>query len=122
MGVLQHDVIDLVGIANDGKVHLTMYCGGVLGTDYSTDDLGEKAETYLEFCLSGQLLEKFPAAKGRAVLIRISCEFWPQNQYRATFQKMAAQLVEYDVGLMVDVSSMHGPGGRWDYTKQPEGV
>ena len=95
---------------------MTMYCGGRLGQEYSIEDVGEKAETYLEFFLSGQLLESFPAAKGRRAIIRVSCEFTPHSQFKEKFRKMANQLAGYDVGLLVDVSSMHSRGGVFDYS------
>ena len=116
MGVLQKDVIDRCGVANDGKAVLTMYCEGQLGEDFTIDDVGEKAETYLEFVLSGQLAEQVPASKGRPAVIRISCEYWPHSKYKENFRKMAGQLAAYEVGLLVDVSSLRVTGGIFDFS------
>ncbi|WP_431274678.1 DUF6572 domain-containing protein [Variovorax ureilyticus] len=121
MGVLQKDVIDRCGVANDGKAVLTMYCEGKMGQDFTVDDVGEKAETYLEFVLSGQFAEQVPASKGRPAVIRISCEYWPHSKYKETFRKMAGQLAAYDIGLVVDVSSLRVAGGIFDYSADSVG-
>jgi hypothetical protein len=110
VGVMQKDVVDQCGVAKDGKAVLTMYCEGQLGNDFTIEDVGEKAETYLEFILSGQFGEQVPASKGRATVIRLSCEYWPHSMYKERFRKMAHQLAAYEVGLLVDVSNLRVTG------------
>ena len=99
----------------DGVVHLVMYCPGNLGDEYTFEQVAEKAEGYLEFVLEGQLELQLPHYKGKPVTIRISCETWPHSQYKARFAKMARQLAEYRVGLLVDVSNLTVTGGVYDY-------
>lgn len=107
--------MDRCGPANDGTALLIMYCPGLLGQDYQSDDIGEKAETYLEFVESGQLLERFPECAGLPVVFQVSCQFWPHSMYKPRFLKMANQLKEYGVRLDVLVSSLTVSGGAFNY-------
>ncbi|EUJ09477.1 hypothetical protein Meth11DRAFT_0271 [Methylophilaceae bacterium 11] len=116
MSVHEKNTIDRCGLTNDGKAMLIMYCSGELGADYTIEDIADKAETYLEFVLSGQLSEQVPECKGKAVIFRVSCEFWPKNEYKPRFAKMAKQLSEYEVELSVEVSSLRISGGTYDFT------
>ena len=115
MSVHDKQTIDRCGQATDGTALLTIYCPGLLGQDYTFEDLGEKAETYLDFVLSGQLVEDFPQCKDRQIVFRISCELWPNSSYKPRFSKMARQLSEYGVKLIVEVSSLTVSGGIFNY-------
>ena len=117
MSVHDKQTVDRCGRANDGTALLTMYCPGLLGQDYTFDDVADKAETYLEFVLSGQLVETFPECRGRSVVFRLSCELWPHSSYKPRFAKMARQLSEYNVKLVVEVSSLTVSGGIFKYAE-----
>jgi hypothetical protein len=115
MGVLEREKIDHCGLAKDGTALLIMYCAGALGKDYQMADIGEKAETYLEFAQSGQLIERFPECRGKKVVFHVSCEYWPHSTFKPRFARMAEQLAQYDIELVVEVSKLRGPGGRFEY-------
>ena len=115
MSVLEIEKIDQCGLARDGTALLIMYCGGILGKDYQMEHIGEKAETYLEFVQSGRLVERLPECRGKRVVFQVACEFWPHSSYKSRFAKMADQLAPYEVDLVVEVSHLRGPGGRYEY-------
>ena len=117
MSVHEKDTVDQCGQANDGTVHLVMYCPGVLGKDYSFEDIADKAEGYLEFALEGFLEKQVPQFAHKPLAIRISCEYWPHSSYKPRFAKMAHQLSGYNIGLLVDVSSLRTSGGTYNYSE-----
>src|SRR6185503_380037 len=92
MSVHDKDSVDQCGQTQDGTVHVVMYCPGVLGQDYSFEDIAEKAEAYLEFALEGALVQQLPHFVGKPLAIRVSCEYWPHSSYKPRFAKMARQL------------------------------
>lgn len=116
MSVLEKETVDQIGQTSDGIVHLVMFCPGYLGQDYSFEDIAEKAETYLEFALEGGLNNQTPQFAGRPIAIRVCCEYWPHSSYKPRFAKMASQLANYKIGLLVDVSDMRVTGGVFDFT------
>lgn len=118
MSVHDKATVDRCGQAKDGTVHFVMYCPGVLGQDYSFEDVAEKAEAYLEFALEGALEKQLPQYTGKPMVIRLSCEYWPHPSYKPRFAKMARQLSEYNLGLMVEVSSLVVPGGKFDFSSK----
>ena len=115
MSVHEIGKIDNCGLANDGAALLIIYCAGYLGEDYEIEDIAEKAETYLDFIESGQMAMRFPECVGRPVVLRLSCEYWPNDIYKPRFAKMAKQLKAYNIKLNVEVSSMRVTGGTFDY-------
>jgi hypothetical protein len=96
MSVDQTNVVDAIGVDNaTGDVVLTI-------TDHrewtGSDNehrllLQEKLNTYLSFVESGELLESYPNAKGRAVLIDVVCKC-PLNQQAQGFYDQVTQIVE----------------------------
>ena len=116
-----HDVgtVDRVGLARDGTATLMIYCGGYMGQDYSVHDIAKKVETYLDFILEGQMVEHDSSLKDKPPVIRLSCQFWPNRDYAAAFKKMAEQIKAYDIGFVVEVSSMFGEGGIFNYESSP---
>lgn len=96
MSVAQTNVVDAIGVDNvTGDVVLTI-------TDHlewtGSDNehlllLQEKLNTYLSFVESGELLEAYPNAKGRAVLIDVVCKY-PPNQQAQGFYNQVTQIVE----------------------------
>jgi hypothetical protein len=55
--------------------------------------LQEKLNAYLSFVESGELLQTYPNAKGRAVLIDVVCKYPPTRQAKSFCSKVA-QIVE----------------------------
>jgi len=118
MSVHDKETVDQCGQTKEGVVQLVMYCPGELGQDYSFEDIAEKAEGYLEFALEGALEKQLPQFVGKPLAIRVSCEHWPHSSYKPRFAKMARQLSEYHIGLLVDVSSLRVPGGTYNYLSE----
>lgn len=121
MSVHERETVDQIGQADDGVVHLVMYCPGYLGQDYSFEDIAEKAEAYLEFALEGGLQANAPQFAGHPIAIRVFCEYWPHSSYKPRFSKMASQLANYKIGLLVSVSDMRVKGGTFDYSSIESG-
>ena len=100
MSVDQTNVVDAIGVDNaTGDVVLTI-------TDHlewtGSDNehlflLQEKLNTYLRFVESGEMLETYPDAKGRAVLIDVVYKY-PLSQPAQVFYNQVAQIVE-DAGM-----------------------
>ena len=96
MSVDQTNVVDAIGVDNTtGEVVLTI-------TDHlnwSGNDnehfllLQEKLNTYLSFVESGEILETYPDAKDRIVLIDIVCKY-PISQQAQGFYKKITQISE----------------------------
>ena len=51
------------------------------------------------------------------MVFRLSCELWPHSSYKPRFAKMARQLSEYNVKLVVEVSSLTVSGGIFKYAE-----
>lgn len=96
MSVEQTNVVDAIGVDNaTGDVVLTI----TDHLEWSGGDnehlllLQEKLNTYLSFVESGELLEAYPNAIGRAVFIDVVYKH-PLNQQAKGFYIQAAQIVE----------------------------
>ena len=80
MSVDQPNVVDAIGIAQNGEVVLTAF-------DHREWDeanehlvlLQDKLNTYLAFVEGGQLLEEYPDATGRPVRIDVVCRCAPST-------------------------------------------
>ena len=96
MSVDQTNVVDAIGVDNaSGDVVLTI-------TDHlewsRNDDkhmllLQEKINSYLSFVESGEVLDSYPDAKGRVVLIDVVCKY-PLSQQAQGFYSQIAPIVE----------------------------
>jgi hypothetical protein len=96
MSIDNPDVVDFISIeAATGKVVLTI--ADHLSWGEKSDEhlklLKEKLNTYLEFIKSGELLEAYPKAKNREVLISVVGKF-PLNEEAAEFYKNAASITD----------------------------
>ncbi|MFS8146339.1 DUF6572 domain-containing protein [Rhizobium sp. BR 249] len=96
MSVDQTDVVDAIGIDNvTGEVVLTI----TDHLDWTGNEgkhfllLQEKLNTYLGFVESGEILETYPNAKDRAILIDIVGKYQLNEQAQA-FYAQVAQIVE----------------------------
>lgn len=96
MSVDQTNVIDAIGVDSaTGEVVLTI-ADHLEWTESDNDHLlllQEKLNTYLSFIESGEMLETYPDAKGRAVLIDIVCKY-PMSQQAQGFYNQVGRIVE----------------------------
>jgi len=80
MSIDQTEIIDAIGIDNfSGDVILTMTDHLKWGAHHHLLMLQEKLNTYLRFVESGEILEIFPDAKERNVLISLQCQYPPDK-------------------------------------------
>src|SRR5574341_960328 len=100
MSVEQTNVVDAIGIDNaTGDVVLTI----ADHLEWTGSDnkhfalLQAKLNTYLGFVESGEILERYPDAKGKNVLIDVVCKY-PLNQQALGFYGQVMRIVE-DAGM-----------------------
>lgn len=96
MSVDQTNIVDAIGVDNStGEVVLTI----VDQFEWTGSDnehlllLQEKLNTYLSFVESGEMLETYPGAKNRTVLIDVVCKY-PLSQQAQGFYNQIAPIVE----------------------------
>ena len=99
MAIDKTDVIDFIGIdKGSGEVILTI----ADHLDWN-DELNhllllqEKINSYLRFIESGELLEKFPEAKGRKPVVEVTLKYKMPPQGETFFAKVGPVLYEADV-------------------------
>ena len=96
MSVDQTNVVDAIGVDNStGDLVLTImdHLEWIGNDNEHLLLLQEKLNTYLSFVESGDLLESYPNAKGRAVLIDVVCKYPPSQQAQG-FYNQVTQIVE----------------------------
>jgi hypothetical protein len=96
MSVDNPNVVDFISIEVDtGKVVLTI--ADHLPWDDDDDEhlglLREKLNTYLQFIESGELLETYPKAKDRDVIINVAAKF-PLTEEAADFYRNAGSITD----------------------------
>jgi hypothetical protein len=102
MSVDQTDVVDAIGIEKQsGDVILTVtdHLGWCESEKEHLFLLQEKLNTYLRFVESGEILEAYPEAKGRGVVIEIVCKYPPSMQGRDFIDRVAGVVRSAGVGL-----------------------
>jgi hypothetical protein len=91
MTLKQTTVVDAIGINSTGSVVLTIT--DELAWSSNVNEhlmlLQEKLNTYLRFIESGELLETYPDAMGRTVVIDVVCKFPPGSMAREFFDQVA---------------------------------
>ncbi|MDR2838508.1 MAG: hypothetical protein LBV49_08135 [Azonexus sp.] len=96
MSVDQTNVVDAIGIDNvtgDVIITITDHLGWSENESEHLLLLQEKLNAYLIFIEGGQLLDTYPNAKGRAVLIDIVCKY-PLSQRAQGFCDQVTQIIE----------------------------
>lgn len=93
MSIEQTGVVDAIGVDDStGQVVLTISDHLEWDNDHLLL-LQEKLNTYLSFVESGELLESYPNAKGREVLINVVCKYAP-DQHSNVFLRQVCGIVE----------------------------
>lgn len=96
MSVDQTNVVDAIGI-DDAMGDVVLTITDHLEWSESDNDhlllLQDKLNTYLRFIESGEMLEAYPTAKGRSVLIDVVCKY-PLSQQAQGFYSQVAQIIE----------------------------
>ncbi len=96
MSVDQTNVVDAIGMDTaTGNVVLTI-TDHLEWTGHDNDHLlllQEKLNTYLSFVESGEILQTYPNAKDKTVLIDVVCKY-PPNQQARDFYSQIVQIIE----------------------------
>ncbi len=80
MSIEQASVVDVVGIENStGLVILTILDPLEWKENEHLLMIQEKLNTYLSFVESNEVLETYPDAKSRGILIRLICQYAPDD-------------------------------------------
>jgi hypothetical protein len=108
MTVEQSGVVDAIGTENDtGDIVLTIT--DHLEWDGDTNEhllmLQEKLNTYLTFVESGEILETYPNAKGRDIVISIICKYPPNEPARDFLDRATAVIGGAGMKLQYEVFS-----------------
>ena len=102
MSIKQTNVVDFIGIDNTtGDVVLTI-SDHLMWPESDNEHfllLQEKLNTYLSFIESGELLETYPNAEGRAVLIEVVCKYPLGEKAKLFFENAAAVIQAADYTL-----------------------
>jgi hypothetical protein len=92
MSVNQTDTIDNIGTTPDGKVTLTISGHHSWDELWLLELLQDKINAYLQFIESGQILDDYPNAVGREIVIKTVMKFEP-NEEATSFFKKAKEVV-----------------------------
>ncbi|MBX5148143.1 DUF6572 domain-containing protein [Rhizobium lentis] len=96
MSLDQTNVVDAIGV-DDATGELVLTITDHLEWTVRVDEhlllLQEKLKSYLRFVESGEMLEVYPDAKGRAVLIDVVCKY-PPSQLASGFYNQVAKIVD----------------------------
>ena len=82
MSIEQTDVIDFIGTSKDEN-YINLTISDHLVWDDKNEKLlilQDKLNSYLEFIESGQLIEEYPASKGKKICIDLRCKFEPNDE------------------------------------------
>ncbi|MFZ1524341.1 MAG: DUF6572 domain-containing protein [Saprospiraceae bacterium] len=99
MSVNQTDTIDVIGTTPNGQVVLT------ISDHYSWDEtwhlqlLQDKINAYLQFIESGQLLDDYPNAAGRELIIETVMKFEPNEEGTSFLEKAKEVVTKAGIGF-----------------------
>ena len=90
MTVENNDSVDIVSIDGRGRVVLTV--SDHLDWSDSAEHqriLQDKLNCYLRFVESGEILEKYSSARGRAIVLEVTFKYKPNQEGRLFLQRVA---------------------------------
>jgi hypothetical protein len=105
MAVDQCDVVDFVHETGGGEIWLTI-------SDHLPWDEGflehlfvlqEKLNTYLRFIESGELIQRYPEAMGRRVVINLGCQFPPSDSAQRFIDYASTIITEAGIGFQLRI-------------------
>ena len=92
MSVEQADVVDGVGLDQDGYVEMLISDHLDWNDPRHIDLLAAKVEAYVGAVLSGQLVQSYPAAEGKPVRINLVWQHVPSGDAPRFFETAGQQL------------------------------
>ena len=103
-GVHNPSKIDLVTLSPTGRIILVMIDERPWeGRSDRLQQLQDKINTYLSFVLDGELLRRYPEAKGRAVDFRLDVAHEPDQQVLRFLDAARDQLSRDGISISVNV-------------------
>ena len=88
MSVLDPDTIDIISTDKQGRVVLTIADHLSWNDQEHLQVLQKKLNAYLAFIESREVYQKYPDAKGRPILLKVSCTFQPNGEGMDFFTKV----------------------------------
>ena len=79
MSINQTNIIDAIGISHEGKVILTISDHHSWDVTWHLQLLQDKINAYLQFIESGQILEDYPSAAEKEVVIETVMKYQPTS-------------------------------------------
>jgi len=99
MSVSQTDTIDIIGTTPDGKVALTISDHHSWNEPLHLQLLQDKIIAYLQFIESGQILDDYPDAAGREIIIETVMKFEPNEEGTSFFEKVKEVVTKARIGF-----------------------
>jgi hypothetical protein len=87
MSINQSNIIDAIGISHEGKVILTISDHHSWDETWHLQLLQDKINAYLRFIESGQILEDYPNAEGKEVVIETVMKYQPTSEATSFLEK-----------------------------------
>lgn len=99
MSVNQTDAIDLIGTTTDGKVILTISDHHSWNETWHLQILQDKINAYVQFIESGQILDDYPNAAGRELIIETVMKFEPNEEGTSFLEKAKEVVTKAGIGF-----------------------
>ena len=80
MSINQTNIIDAIGMSHEGKVILTISDHHTWNETWHLQLLQDKINFYLQFIESGQILEDYPNAAEKELIIEILVKYQPASE------------------------------------------
>lgn len=87
MSIHQTDIIDIISTTPDGKVILTISDYHPWNETWHLQLLQDKINAYLQFIESGQILDHYPTAVSRELVIQIVMKYKPTAEALSFLEK-----------------------------------
>jgi hypothetical protein len=99
MSVNQTDTIDVIGTTPDGKVVLTISDHHSWDETWHLQLLQDKINAYLQFIESGQILDDYPNAASRELIIETVMKFEPNEEGTSFLEKAKEVVTKAGIGF-----------------------
>jgi hypothetical protein len=99
MSVNQTDTIDIIGTTPDGKVALTISDHHSWDESLHLQLLQDKINAYLQFIESGQILDDYPDAAGRELIIETVMKFEPNEEGTSFLENAKEEVTKAGIGF-----------------------
>jgi hypothetical protein len=112
MSINQTDTIDIISTSPEGNVVLTISDHHPWDETWHLQLLQDKINAYLQFIESGQIVEDYPAAAEKEVIIEIALKYEPTDEATTFLRKVKEALTGVGIGFqwrVLDFDEQHNP-------------